>query len=125
MQLAAATIATTSAFTGAVLCVALYALTAAGHFPRKHRLAHMATGGATVLLWGSIVVAGLAFVVALLAAWRAIPIAWAVVSASLAILVAPLVLQRFSDAVVDGPRGLVVFAALALGLSGAALAMAA
>jgi len=108
------------AFAVTMMGAALYVLTAAGHFPRSHRLEHMRSGLGAATLWGTMPITALAVFGASMVAWRDIPIAWAVIAGSLSVLVAPLVLQWFSDAIVDGIGGLIGFALLALVASGAA-----
>jgi hypothetical protein len=91
----------------------LYGLSAVGHFPRVARQEALLSGIGPFVLWGTMVVVGLAVVVALLAAWWLIPWYAAIIGGGIAILVAPLGLQYFSDAFVDGPRALLYFAAAA------------
>jgi hypothetical protein len=100
-------------FAALMLLLALFALTASGHFPRASRLPAMAAGAAPVVLWVSIAVAACCLAAGLTAAWRLIPWYAAVIGGGGGILVAPIVLQWFPDRFVDGKRGLLSFAALA------------
>ncbi len=104
-------------FTMLMLAVALYGLTASGHFPRETRLPAMTAGAGPAVLWLTVMVVLACLVVGLFAAWRLIPWYAAVIGGGGGILVAPLVLQWFPDRFVDGKRGLVAFAAAALLLS--------
>lgn len=100
-------------FAATVLAVALHALAVSGHFPAEHRRATLRDGLGAAILWGTIVVAVLAGGAAVVfALWR-LPGYAAVIAGGLAVLAAPMVLQVFGDAFVDGRRGLVVFAGLA------------
>jgi hypothetical protein len=93
-------------FAGMTLLLALYALTASGHFPRA-----VDDGGGInpAILWGSFVIALVSLAIALIAAWRLVPWHAAVIGGGLAILLAPLILQMFTNRFVDGNASLVVF----------------
>lgn len=112
-------------FAAVMLCATLVALSAAGHFPRSDRLERLRTGLGLLILWGTILAAGVAVLAALLAVWRIAPWPYVVVAGSLAVLFAPLVLQRFPDSFVDGRRGLLVFAAASAVLAAVAWHLAA
>src|SRR5262249_16472444 len=102
----------TLVFTAQILSFALYLLSASGHFPRHHRAVALASRPGPMILYGTIAIAVVSLLVALLAAWRLIPWYAAVISGGLAILLAPLVLQRFPDHIVDGRVSLIGFAGL-------------
>ena|SRR5689334_13229349 len=104
-------------FTTLFFVASLFVLTALGHFPRAARNETMSRGFGAVLLWGAIVVVALCVIVAVAAAWRFIPWFAALIAGGIAILVAPLALQYFSDAFVDGRRGVAIFAGLDLVLA--------
>jgi hypothetical protein len=106
------------AFAAMVLMLALHALSASGHFPRQHRSPALAAGLGRAVLWGSIAVAAASLVAGLIAALMLLPWYAAVIGAGMAILIAPLILQNFPDAFVDGVVPLIVFAA-----AGAVLAL--
>ena len=97
-----------------MLVAALHGLTASGHFPRETRLSGMAAGAGPATLWLTILVVLACLLVGLFAAWRLIPWYAAVIGGGGGILVAPLVLQWFPDRFVDGKRGLLTFAGVAL-----------
>jgi hypothetical protein len=101
-------------FTVLMLFASLHGLSASGHFPRASRLAGMATGTGSAVLWGSIVITAVCVAVALAAAWMSIPWYAAVIGGGGAILVAPLVLRWFPDRFVDGKAALVGFASAAM-----------
>lgn len=100
-------------FMALLLVLALYALSASGHFPREHRAAALASGAGPLILFGSIALAIVCALVALAAAWRLVPWYAAVIGGGLAILCAPLVLQQFPDKFVDGRASLLTFAGAA------------
>ena len=107
-------IASLGLFAAVTLLLALYTLTASGHFPRPAR------GGACInpaVLWGSLVIALASLAVALFAAWRLVPWYAAVVGGGLAILLAPLVLQKCSNRFVDGTASLMIFSGTAAAVS--------
>jgi hypothetical protein len=95
----------------------LFVLAALGHFPRAARNDAMKQGFGPALLWVTIVIVALCILVAIAAAWRFIPWFAALIAAGIAILIAPLALQYFSDAFVDGRRGIAIFAAVDLVLA--------
>jgi hypothetical protein len=104
-------------FTMLMLAISLHGLTASGHFPRETRLPAMASGAGLAVLWLTILIVLACLLAGLFAAWRLIPWYAAVIGGGGGILVAPLVLQWFPDRFVDGKRGLISFAAVALLLS--------
>jgi hypothetical protein len=106
-----------SLFMGLVLVLALYWLTASGHFPEEHRAASLKTAGGQALLWGSMLLAALLTLAALAFAWVRLPISAAVIGGGLMVLVAPLLLQPLPDSFVDGRSGLVIFVALGTALA--------
>jgi hypothetical protein len=106
-------------FAALMLALSLYGLAASGHFPREHRRAALASGAGPSLLFGSMSLAVLAFAAGLWAAWRLLPWYAVVIGAGGPLLMAPLVLQRFSDAFVDGRGALVVFAGAGVLFAGA------
>lgn len=110
-------------FAATWLAIALYGLTAAGHFPREHRSARMCSALGTLVLWASMTIVALSAMVALVLASRRLPWAAAVISGGVALLMAPLCLQALPDRFVDGRRGLLSFAVAAGALSAAALAL--
>jgi len=104
-------------FAALFFIAALFLLAALGHFPRAARNDAMKQRFGPALLWGTIVIIALCALVAVIAAWRFIPWFAALIAGGAAILVAPLALQNFSDAFVDGQRGIATFAALDLVLA--------
>jgi hypothetical protein len=104
-------------FTALFFAASLFVLAALGHFPRAARNAALSGGFGPALLWGSIVIVALCVSLAVIAAWRFVPWFAAIIAAGAAILIAPLALQYFSDAFVDGRRGIATFAAVDLVLA--------
>ena len=95
---------------GTVLLVALYGLSASGHFPAEFRAAKLQRGWGFVVLWATMIAAGLAGAAALALGWRALPWYAIVIGAGAVLLFAPLLLQPMPDSFVNGRRGLSVFA---------------
>ena len=108
-----------------VLTLALFALTAAQHFPVEQRAKVLRSGFVTAIIWGTLLTALLSVLIAVLFAARAVPWPPAVISTGCALLVAPLLLQRLPDSLVNGRRGLLVFAGLAVVLASVAMHMTA
>lgn len=94
-----------------LLAASLHGLSALGHFPRATRREALSHGAGALLLGGSILVVVASVTVAVVAAWLLMPWYAAIIAGGIAILIAPLVLQCFSDAFVDGPGALLAFAA--------------
>ena len=116
----AATILPLALFAAAILSFGLYVLAVSGHFPRHARAPAGSTVGSAVV-WGGNAVSALALLIALAAAWLLIPWYAAVIAGGLAILSAPLVLQVFPDAFIDGHGALVGFAGASIALAVALL----
>ena len=108
-------------FTVLVLTVALYGLTLAGHFPAEHRGETLRSQQGTLIIAATAVIVTLAGAMALSLAVNALPWPAAVIAGGAALLVAPLVLQKFAESIVDGRGGLLGFATLAAGLAALAL----
>jgi hypothetical protein len=104
-------------FMALVLVLSLYGLTVSGHFPEEHRDPALRVGLGPLLLWGTIALCGVLTLAALLFAWQRVPLYAAVIGGGAMVLFAPLLLQPFPDSFVNGRRGLVIFAALATGLT--------
>ena len=100
-----------------VLVLSLYGLTVSGHFPEEHRSPSLRAGSGPLLLWGTIALCAALTLAALLFAWQRLPVSAAVIGGGAMVLFAPLLLQPFPDSFVNGRRGLVIFAALATGLT--------
>lgn len=98
-------------FASVVLLVALYGLSASGHFPAEYRSAKLRAGAGAALLWGSMAVAGLAAAFALVRGFGSLPWYAAVIASGAVLLFAPLLLQRLPDSFVNGRRSLVTFSA--------------
>ena len=96
---------------GSVLMVALYGLSASGHFPAEFRPAKLQRGVGLIVLWGTMLATGLAGAAALVLAWRALPWYATVIGGGAALLFTPLLLQPLPDSFVNGRRGLLVLAA--------------
>lgn len=100
-------------FIAIVLSVTVYGLALSAHFPAEHRRESLSgpTGG--LILWGTMVAAGLAAAAAVRLGWAFLPGYAAVIAGGAAILAAPLVLKPLPDHLIDERGGLLVFAALA------------
>jgi hypothetical protein len=96
---------------GTVLLVALYGLCVSGYFPAEYRPAKLQRGWGLVVLWSTLIAAGLAGVTALILGWRTLPWYAIVIGAGAVLLFAPLLLQPLPDSIVNGRRGLLAFAA--------------
>jgi hypothetical protein len=96
---------------GCTLLAALYGLAASGHFPLEHRPERLRGGMGAVVLWGSMVAAGVSMAAALVLGWRLLPWYAIVIGVGGALLFAPLVLLPMPDSFVNGRRGLIVLAA--------------
>ena len=105
-------------FSAQILLSAMFALAASGHFPSKVREQSMRGARGTAILFGSIVLGIVSLAAAIAAAATWLPWYALVLGAGAAILFAPLALQRFPDAFVDG------YGALATLSAGAAAAAA-
>ena len=105
-----------AASVGAVLALALYGLTVAGHFPVEHRAPAFKTRAGTLVLWATLLLAGASALVTL-SALRTLSWPAAVIGSGGALLVAPLLLHYLPDRVVNGRRGLLVSAGLAAALA--------
>ena len=82
----------------AVAMLALYGLTASGHFPIEYRTPKLRTGSGAIILRVTLVAAVLAALIVLSVAGGAV------------LLATPLMLRPFPDRFVNGPSGLVTFA---------------
>jgi hypothetical protein len=94
-----------------VLLLALYGLTASGHFPREVRAEEFKRGKGAVFLWATVVAAGLAGALSLVIAWATLPWYAIVIGGGAMVLIAPLLLRPFPDGFVNGRPGLMTFAA--------------
>lgn len=112
-------------FMGLVLAFALFGLAASGHFPAEHRAPVFQTVSGRAILWFSIACAVIVFGAAVLLAVERLPAYASVIGGGAMLLAAPLILQGFPDAFVDGRVGLVTFAGLGLFLVAASRLIAA
>ena len=103
-------------FMALVLVLTLYGLTASGHFPAEHRAPAFTTPAGSLLLWSTLALCAVLTAVALHFAWQHVPLYAAAIGGGAMLLLAPLLLQPMPDSFVNGRRGLLVFAGLALGL---------
>jgi hypothetical protein len=104
-------------FMALVLVLSLFALTAAGHFPRNQGEPSARVGAP--VLFGSLAVAAACLLAALVGAWRHVPWYAAIIGGGAMILFTPLVLRPVPDAFVDGPAALLVFSGLGVLLAAA------
>lgn len=94
------------------LTATLVGLAAAGHFPAANRIERLRDPVGVSVLWGAMIIAVVSIAVAILSAGRSLPWPYIVIACGLGILGAPQVLTSFPDSVVDGRRGLLMFAAV-------------
>jgi len=100
-----------------VLMVALYGLTASGHFPAEARSQRLRGGWGALALWGTLLATAAAAAAMLIKSWWILPWYLAVIGGGAALLFAPLLLQPLPDSFVNGRRGLLVLAAGAVVLA--------
>jgi hypothetical protein len=105
-------------FMAGVLAVALYGLTASGHFPAEARSAKFKGGSGVLVLWGTLAATALAAVAILLKSWSILPWYLLVIGGGATLLFAPLLLQPLPDSFVNGRRGLIAFSAAAIVVAG-------
>ena len=105
-------------FMAGVLAVALYGLTASGHFPAEARSAKFKGVMGALVLWGTLAVTVLAAAAMLLKSWWILPWYLQVIGGGAMLLFAPLLLQPLPDSFVNGRRGLLVFSGSAALLAG-------
>jgi len=105
-------------FMAGVLAVALYGLTASGHFPAEARNAKFKSWPGAAVLWGTLAVTALAALSLLFKSWWILPWYLQVIGGGAALLFAPLLLQPLPDSFVNGRRGLLMFSAGAILLAG-------
>ncbi|MBX9590550.1 MAG: hypothetical protein K2X43_14685 [Hyphomonadaceae bacterium] len=98
-------------FMSAVMLLALYGLTASGHFPAEVRSQALKGGSGAAALWGSATIAGIAAGLTLLRGWDTLPWHAAVIGAGAMLLFAPLLLRPLPDSFVNGRLGLLAFSA--------------
>jgi hypothetical protein len=101
-------------FMAGVLAVALYGLTASGHFPAETRAEKFKRGSGALVLWASLAATGLAAAGMLTMACWILPWHLALLGAGGMLLFAPLLLQAMPDSFLDGRRGLVVLGTCAV-----------
>ncbi len=103
-----------SLFMVAVLLLALYGLTVSGHFPFEARAAALRSGAGRAILWTTIGAACLAALIVLGVATGLLSGTSIIIGGGAMLLLAPLALRPFPDVFVNGPSGLITFAAGAL-----------
>jgi hypothetical protein len=97
-----------------ILMLALYGLTAGGHFPAEARSGRLRGAAGTLILWVTLLASLGAAAALLLAAWAILPWHIAVIGGGAALLFAPLILRPFPDSFVDGRAALLAFSTGAL-----------
>jgi len=110
-------------FIALVLCGALTALAASGHFPPEHRAVSLRSPTGRAILFGACAISALALIAGAAAAWTLVPWPAAVIGAGAAILFAPLLLRPLPDAFVNGRPALLAFASASALLALALLAL--
>ena len=101
-----------------VLAVALYGLTASGHFPAEARSAKFRDGAGALVLWTTLLATALSAGSMLLKSWSILPWYLSLLGGGAMLLFAPLLLQALPDSFVNGRRGLIAFSACAVALAG-------
>ncbi len=101
-----------------VLAVALYGLTASGHFPVEARSDRLKSRWGALVLWGTLAITMLATLGLLLKSWWVLPWHLQVIGGGAMLLFAPLLLQPLPDSFVNGRRGLLAFSTGAALLAG-------
>ena len=94
----------------AVAMLALYGLTASGHFPIEYRTPKLRTGSGVIILRVTLVAAVLAAFIVLSVSGRTLPWFAITIGGGAVLLATPLMLRPFPDRFVNGPSGLVTFA---------------
>ncbi len=97
-------------FSGLVLAITLYGLVVAVYFPKQARTVEKRDWPTRALIGITIPIVALSTVHGFGFALSRLPGPIAIIGAGLAMLVAPVVLKRFTDTVVDGRVGVVAFA---------------
>jgi hypothetical protein len=105
-------------FMAGVLAVALYGLTASGHFPSEARREQFKQGSGAVVLWSTLAATLVAAAIILFKSWSVLPWYLSLLGGGGVLLFAPMLLQPLPDSFVDGRRGLLVFSACAVALAG-------
>jgi hypothetical protein len=90
---------------------ALYGLTVSGHFPAEFRADELRGGAGAAVLWGTIVVTGIAAATTLIVGWMILPWYALAIGGGMMLLATPLLLRPFPDWFVNGRVGLLTFAA--------------
>ncbi len=103
--------------TALALVACLHGLTLGGHFPAEHRRPALSGSLGSAIIWGSTAIVLLSLGVGLRLGWQRLALAQMVIGAGAAALFTPLLLRPLPDDFVDGRRGLLVWAALALCLA--------
>src|SRR5262245_3329787 len=85
-----------------VLAVALYGLTASGHFPVETRSERFKSRWGALVLWGTLAITVLAALSLLLKSWWLLPWHLQVIGGGAMLLFAPLLLQPLPDSFVNG-----------------------
>lgn len=111
-------------FMTAVLFLALFGLTASGHFPAEFRADALKRGAGAAILWLTMFAALVAGAITLSFAWNVLPWYATLIGGGMMLLLVPLLLQLLPDSFVNGRAALVTFSAAA-GLAAFAMLMAA
>ncbi len=104
-------------FMAGVLAVALYGLTASGHFPAQARSDKFKAGMGAIVLWATLLATALAAASMLLQSWSILPWYFSLLGGGAMLLFAPLLLQALPDSFVDSRRALLTFSACAVALA--------
>jgi hypothetical protein len=98
-------------FMAGVGFVALYGLTVSGHFPAEFRADELRNRAGSLVMWGTIVITGVAAATTAIVGWTVLPWYAFVIGGGAALLAAPLLLRPFPDRFVNGGAALLTFAA--------------
>ena len=105
-------------FMAGVLAVALYGLTASGHFPAEARGETFKRGSGALVLGATLLATAGAAASMLVKSWWILPWYLSLLGGGAMLLFAPLLLQPLPDSFVNGRRGLIAFSACAVALAG-------
>lgn len=100
-------------FMAAVLFLALFGLTASGHFPAEFRADDLRRGTGAAIMWVTMFLAVFAGGVVILFAWQALPWYAMLIGGGMTLLLAPLLLQPLPDSFVNGRAALATFSGAA------------
>ena len=96
-----------------VLMLALFGLTAGGHFPAEFRADDLKRGTGAAIMWTTMFAALLSGAITLVFALGALPWYMILIGGGMVLLLAPLLLQLLPDSFVNGRAALLTFSGAA------------